>query len=475
MMRFSKTIISHGLEKCTHFFESQVIFFMERAALYIRVSTEEQAMHGYSLEAQREALTRYAKEHDLFIVDYYVDEGKSARKRYTKRKEFMRMMEDVECNKLDVILFIKLDRWFRNIADYYKIQEILEAHHVNWRTTEEHYDTSTTNGRLYINIRLSVAQDESDRDSDRIKFVFENKISRGEAITGAVPLGFKIEDKHLVADEGTVKIAQDIFAYYDLHNNKTATRRYILEKYGLSITMTTLQRMLRNTMYKGEYRGISGYCEALIEPQIFDRVKERAQTGNVRKTGANRTYIFSSLLICAECGRKMVGHLGRRGSREYYLYRCNYSANLKLCEHKRCINEREIEEYLLNHIEEEINSYIVDYEVKAAQKLKPKTDKGKIKRKMEKLKELYINELITMEEYKKDYETYIEQLAETEAAPVPTPNYKALEGFKGNEFKGMYKTMEREERRSLWRSIITSIKIDKDNNIVLCFTSLSAE
>ncbi len=68
---------------------------MKRAALYIRVSTEEQAMHGYSLEAQRDALTKYAKEHDLFIVDYYMDEGKSARKKYTSRPEFMRMLRDV--------------------------------------------------------------------------------------------------------------------------------------------------------------------------------------------------------------------------------------------------------------------------------------------------------------------------------------------------------------------------------------------
>lgn len=76
-------------------------------------------MHGYSLEAQREALTKYAKEHNLFIADYYDDEGKSARKRYNKRKEFMYMMDDVEHDRIDVILFIKLDRWFRSVKDYY--------------------------------------------------------------------------------------------------------------------------------------------------------------------------------------------------------------------------------------------------------------------------------------------------------------------------------------------------------------------
>ena len=80
-----------------------------------------------------------------------------------------------------------------------------------------------------------------------------------------------------------------------------------------------------------------------------------------------------------------------------------------------------------------------------------------------------------MEEYKKDYEIYIEQLAEADPPPVPAPDYKALEGFVGSEFKEIYKTMGREERRSLWRSIIKSIKIDKENNIVLSFTSLSTD
>lgn len=75
---------------------------MKRAALYIRVSTEEQAMHGYSLNAQRDNLTSYAKEHNMLIVDYYVDEGASARKKYTTRKEFMRMLNDIQAGLIDI-------------------------------------------------------------------------------------------------------------------------------------------------------------------------------------------------------------------------------------------------------------------------------------------------------------------------------------------------------------------------------------
>lgn len=191
-----------------------------RAALYIRISTEEQVMHGYSLEAQEEVLTRYAKEHELLIAGIYVDKGKSARGKIQNRKAFQRLMADVQADKIDLILFIKLDRWFRSVKDYYKTQEILEKHRVNWRATEEQYDTSTANGRLYINIRLALAQDEANRTSERIKFVQAAKVARHEVISGRVPMGFRIENKHLAHDLENIDMVRDMFSYYQAHGSK---------------------------------------------------------------------------------------------------------------------------------------------------------------------------------------------------------------------------------------------------------------
>ena len=114
---------------------------VRRAALYIRVSTEEQAKKGYSIPAQREDLEEYARSNGYVIAGVFIDEGKSARKKYTARPAFMKMLEGVKAGEIDVILFIKLDRWFRNIADYYEVQKILDAHNVAWKTTQEHYDT----------------------------------------------------------------------------------------------------------------------------------------------------------------------------------------------------------------------------------------------------------------------------------------------------------------------------------------------
>ena len=280
---------------------------VRRAALYIRVSTEEQAKKGYSIPAQREDLEEYARTNGYAVAGVFVDEGKSARKRYTARSAFMEMLEKVKAGEIDVILFIKLDRWFRNIADYYEVQKILDAHNVAWKTTQEHYDTETTNGRLYINIRLSVAQDESDRDSDRIKFVFQNKVSRGEAIFGNPPLGLKVEDKHIVPDPETAPLVRELFRHYEAHRSISRAVREVGEQFGRILWLDGTRRMLANPLYKGVYRDNLTYCEPLIPPEEFDRVQELLKERSIRHNQTGRIYLFSGLLVCSECGRKMAG------------------------------------------------------------------------------------------------------------------------------------------------------------------------
>ena len=169
-----------------------------RVALYIRVSGEEQKIKGLSLEAQQERLETYAKERGWIITGTYIDAAKTARKNLHKRTEFQRMMESVKRNEVDILLFARLDRWFRSVADYYKVMEILQAHNCDWKTTDEEYDTTTANGRLYINVKLSIAQNEADIDGERIDVVFDSKIAHGTVVSGSCPYGFRVnEEKRL--------------------------------------------------------------------------------------------------------------------------------------------------------------------------------------------------------------------------------------------------------------------------------------
>ena len=165
-----------------------------RCAIYIRVSTSEQMMHGKSLEAQREYLERYAAEHGMVVVGVYADEGKTARKELKKRKSIHLLLKDVQNGKIDVIIFWRIDRWFRNLSDFYKVQDILDEYGVYWTSASEPgIKMETRDGRLQLNVVLSIGQNEVDTTSERIRFVNEASIRQGKLIFGEanMPLDLK--------------------------------------------------------------------------------------------------------------------------------------------------------------------------------------------------------------------------------------------------------------------------------------------
>ena len=220
--------------------------------LYERVSSEEQARHGYSLDAQHEALTQFCEKDKHTIVGVYKDEGISARKPYTKRPAMLQLLADLETVKPDIILFTKLDRWFRNIKEYYKVQDILDRNKVDWKAINEEYDTSTASGRLYVNIKLSIAQDEADRTSERIKDIQGQLVAQGKVLGGTVPFGYAIENKRVVFGEN-IHIVREAIEHYLLHQSAHATVRHLNDLYGTNFTNTHIIRLFRSTLLKGQY------------------------------------------------------------------------------------------------------------------------------------------------------------------------------------------------------------------------------
>lgn len=451
-----------------NFFQHYPSIEFKRAALYVRCSSEEQVKFGDTIEAQTEDLKAFAKEHNLQVVDIYTDEGHTARKKYTKRTEFMRMLHDAEQKKFEYIIFTKLDRWFRNISDFYKIQEILDANGVTWLTALERYEMETTNGKLNVNIRLSVAQDEADRISDRIKDVFRLKVNKSEVISGSVPLGYKIQDKHLVIDEETAPIALDIFENFELTGSKRETTAFIRSKYGISLFYQTVSRMLKQPLYKGVYKGNANYCPALIEPSRFDRLQKLAKK-NVRKRSSNRSYVFTGLIRCKECGHKMCGTYCHNRYKEYRYYLCPRQNIHKLCTHTKRYNEETLEKYLLDTIKPQLREYITAYELEQKKKAS-KNDSSKIRNKLSRLKELYVNELIDLDEYKKTYDEYQTELkkVETSASPV-RKDLSALKAFLNTDLEGLYHSLSVADKRNLWASIIDYMIIDNENNVTIYF------
>lgn len=285
-----------------------------RCAIYDRVSTELQAKEGLSLDAQKEALTDYAVSHGYEIVDYYADEGLTARKKMQNRKDLMRLLRDVEADKVDLILVTKLDRWFRNIKDYHNTQAILEAHNCNWKTIFEEYDTSTANGRFAINIMLSVNENECDRTSDRINSIFQYKKGRKEHLNGRPAYGYAADkDKKLIKDPATEHIVNDIFEQYFTTYSKKATVHYILSKYAGSPvcpTMYQVNRILKCSTYAGQMYGIEDYCPAYITMDQYRKIQSVSDAKIIPHQ--TEPFLFSSMVKCPVCGKNMNGFVKRQ-------------------------------------------------------------------------------------------------------------------------------------------------------------------
>ena len=437
---------------------------MIRTALYIRVSTEEQAMHGLSLEAQDADLTNYCEKNDLFIVGRYIDEGITARKKMTNRKALQRLLVDVKAGKIDLIIFTKIDRWMRNIYDYHRVQEVLEKHKVNWRTIFENYDTATAAGRLHINIMLSVAQDEADRTSERIKMVFANKIQKGEYTTNKVPFGYSVKDSKVFKNEDKREATEEIFSkFFECHSVR-GTLTHIQNKFGVKIDAQTFRKIFNNALYCGEYKGIKDFCEPYITREQFDEIQRIMKDKNVKRTASGLDYVFTGMLVCPKCGRFLGSGYNRRSDNSKIpVYRCPTRVKTDLCDFKPVIMEKTIEEYLFRNLLAELDNVQREHEVKKLEKKAVvNTEKAaeKIRKKLNKLKELYVNDMIDMDTYKKDYEDLNKQLADllTDVREEEKEvDIEAIKNLLSRSTEEIYQTLTAEAKRTFWRGFIDRI------------------
>lgn len=446
-----------------------------RCAIYDRVSTDIQVQQGLSLDTQKELLTEYAKSHGYEIVDYYIDEGLTARKKLQNRKDFMRLMNDIQADKIDLVLVTKLDRWFRNVKDYHNTQAILEEHHCNWKTVLEDYDTSTADGQLKINIMLAVAQNESDRTSERIKVVFEHKKRNQEHLNGPVPFGYKVVNKKLQKDDHTHKITEDIFQYYLSCFSKRKTIAYISDQYPDDApTAYQINRMLKSEVYAGMRYGRSGYCEPYITPEEHQKIISVCDSKTYPAT--KEPYLFSQLIKCPYCGSGMTGYVKRHKCKdgtvtEHKRYRCSR----KFGQHAGgvCLTESKVEKYLLDYMDQELQQQI--YEMQNQYKKVPKKDNTrKIRAEMDRLNLLFQKGRITLQYYDEQY-TKLEESLKKELEQrkiIPVEAFRPIQKKISGNWQEVYLQLDYEHKKSFWKSILREIYIDRETHKISGFQFL---
>jgi site-specific DNA recombinase len=249
------------------------------AAIYIRVSTEEQAKQGISLAAQEEALINYSKALGYGIYKIYRDEGKSG-KDIKGRPEMIQMLGDAELRKFQAIFIYKLDRFSRSLKDLIETIEKLKEWNIDFVSLQDKIETTSASGKLMFHIISAFAEFERNVTGERTKFSMDKRARDGNPITRA-PWGYKLENKKLIPTEHSYQV-QEIFQ--DFLNQEISLTK-LAKKYEFSVN--GLKKILTNQTYLGKIKFSGqihqGNHQTLISSTLFNHVQNKLEKLGIKK------------------------------------------------------------------------------------------------------------------------------------------------------------------------------------------------
>jgi site-specific DNA recombinase len=268
-----------------------------RCAIYTRVSTDQGLEQEFnSLDAQREAAQAYIKSqaHEgwKLIRDHYDDGGYSGGS--MERPALKKLLADIHERRIDTVVVYKVDRLTRSLADFAKLVELFDAHGVSFVSVTQSFNTTTSMGRLTLNVLLSFAQFEREVTGERIRDKIAASKKKGIWVGGVVPLGYEVKDKKLIVDAAEAATVRTIFERYlalgslpalqrELRMKGIVTRQRTLSSGrgigGTPLTNGPLSYMLRNRMYLGEInhrdQSYPGEHQPILERALFEGVQAK--------------------------------------------------------------------------------------------------------------------------------------------------------------------------------------------------------
>jgi DNA invertase Pin-like site-specific DNA recombinase len=305
-----------------------------RCAVYTRKSSEEGLEQEFnSLHAQREACEAYIlsqrPEGWIPVRDHYDDGGISGGT--LERPALRRLMADIEEGLVDVVVVYKIDRLSRSLMDFSRLVELFEAHDVTFVSVTQSFNTTTSMGRLMLNVLLSFAQFEREVIGERIRDKFAASRKRGMWMGGSPPLGYDIKDRKLVINDEAAKIVIMMFTRFVELGSATLlvrelTASGVLNRQGKRIDKSFIYRLLNNRVYLGEavHKGQSypGEHKPIVPQALWDRAHEAmAESPRVRAAKTrNQTPALLKGLIFGPSGAAMSPSHTRKNGRLYRYY-----------------------------------------------------------------------------------------------------------------------------------------------------------
>jgi site-specific DNA recombinase len=313
-----------------------------RCAIYTRVSTDQGLDQEFnSLDAQYEASSAYIRSQAhagwTLIKARYDDGGYSGGS--TDRPDLQRLLDDIRARKIDVIVVYKVDRLTRSLADFAKLVELFDAHGVSFVSVTQQFNTTTSMGRLTLNVLLSFAQFEREVTSERIRDKIAASKRKGLWVGGPLPLGYDMKDGKITIVENEAEQVRLIYRRYlelsgvnalvrDLKERKIRTKMRLLAtggtRGGIPFGRGTLFYLLRNRFYIGEvtYKGdiLPGEQPPIVDRALFDAVQQKLTDQWTTKTSVRNAgdHLLTGLLFDDAGHRMAPTHATKAGIRYRY-------------------------------------------------------------------------------------------------------------------------------------------------------------
>ena len=315
-----------------------------RCAVYTRKSTDEGLDQEYnSLEAQRDSALAFisSQRHEGWIAidDGYDDGGFSGGN--INRPALKRLLADVEDGRIDVVVVYKIDRLSRSLGDFAKIVDLFDANGVTFVSVTQQFNTTTSMGRLTLNILLSFAQFEREVTGERIRDKLAASKAKGMWMGGVPPLGYDVQDRKLVINEPEAVLVRDIFTRYAEHGSAAqlvrelqieghTTKAWVTQggrhRVGKTIDQQYLFAMMRNRLYLGEIsnhgQSYPGQHQAIICREVWDAVhaiiEKRKKGPRVKHT--ENPALLTGLLYAPDGQRLLPSHTTKKNGRRYRYY-----------------------------------------------------------------------------------------------------------------------------------------------------------
>lgn len=467
-----------------------------RAACYVRVSTMEQAMEGYSVGVQKEKLMLYAKAQGYEVAGVYSDEGFSGKN--LARPEMERLLDDIKELKIDIVLIYKLDRLSRHVKDVLELVELFDKYKVTLYSLNENLDLSSPFGRAALKMSATFSELERETIVERMEMGKSARARSGKySCPGKSPFGYKMNKEtdrlDIVPEEADA--VRDMYAKYIEGFTFRKLYAYCKEKYPdirfFSNSMCckpVIERPLYAGyfLHKGELIKATNY-EPIISYDTYLLAQEQVKRNTTKRERDNTPYLLTGLLVCGRCGRAYCGKFYNRYELKkdkdgeqmrgkeyrYTSYGCTARVKYNSAEHgpQACTNEIFPSELLDEFVDNAVmNLHFQDFKepVSSTGMIdKLLLENTELKKQKERLLDLYLEEAIDKEVYTEKFDAINKKLErnlsviESEKETIVKNPTVSLDYLKQSQQN--YPTADKKEKRRLLQLLIKQIVIDGEN------------